>query len=769
MNHARGVDKILDKWRGLIKSKKRAIISFEEIIQGRIESLRPWIYPDSEPLEGWTCRQFQYDRHGQRTFSDEPWRPIRPGDTWGGPDASAYFRCHARMPERFRGKPVVLKLYFSGDGLLRVDGKAFHGLDPFRDTVLLTSAARGDEQYDLEVESYIMWHFGEGTTKQFEISQWAVFDRAVHDAYWDLKTVFHLMMSEKLDTDVVEFLRKHLDDATRHIDQRCADAEAVGGMAARARAMMRDRVYASASFRKEGLVHLTGNSHLDLVYLWTHAEFVRKIGRTHATALRLMEQYPDYRFTQSQPHMYDQMKRRFPELFEQVKRRIAEGRWEAVGAFWIEPDCNLISGESMVRQILHGTAFYRDEFGVTPRTAWIPDVFGNAWTMPQILVKSGLAFFVTHKMSIWNDTNPWTKNVFWWEGPDGSRIFSHVPTTHFIGTAEPDHVQEHWDRFSHKAEIGESLYCYGWGDGGGGPDAEMLEYCRRYESLPGLVPCRNSTVEQALESMRAKAEHADIPVINDELYLEEHRGVYTTKGRLKKLNRYCERLYRKAELFSCFAREPYPAAKLREGWREVLTNQFHDSLPGTHVTQAYLDILESYDQAVALAEDILQSALLDLAAPIEIDGPHRAAFVFNALPATRDACVSIPCGLPEAAVLDPRGNEVPCQFSVDCETGERTLEFEALGLPPVGHDAYRIVARPSARHETEVDAVAQPDGTFVLENRHLRAVIDNAGEVVSLIAKSLGCDVIDAGRRGNVLKLYEDIPGTFDAWDIEEH
>jgi alpha-mannosidase len=769
MQKTRGVEKILDKWRGLIKSKKRAVISFEEIIQARIESLRHWIYPDSEPLDGWTFRQFRYDHTGNRTFLDDDWRPIKVGDTWGGPDMSAFFRCHARIHERFKGQQVVLKVYFSGDGLLRVNGDAYHGLDPFRDTVVMTNEARGDEEYDFEVESYIMWHFGEGTVKNFEVSGWAVFDQEMNDAYWDLKTAFNVMMTENLDQDVVDFLRKNLDEATRFIDQRSDDPAAVRETALRSQRMVRERIYESRKFQKEGLVHITGNSHLDLVYLWTHSEFVRKIGRTHATALRLMEQYPDYVFTQSQPHMYSQMKQHFPELYEQVKRRIKEGRWEAVGAFWVEPDCNLISGESMVRQLMHGIRFYEQEFGVTPRTAWIPDVFGTAWTMPQILVKSGLRYFVTHKMSVWNDTNPWKQNVFWWESPDGSRIFSHVPTTHFIGTAEPDHIKEHWDSFSERDEIGQSLYCYGWGDGGGGPDTEMLEYCKRYESFPGLVPCRNSTVEHALEGMRGNAVDADIPVINDELYLEEHRGVYTTKGRLKKLNRLCEHLYRKAELFSCFSLVPYPEEELDSGWREILTNQFHDSLPGTHVTRAYLDILESYDTAISIGHKALNDALGDIASRIDTTGPGQAVALFNALPSPRTSCVSVACDMTEAHVLDPNGNEIPCQFTTDFESNRPVLAFEAVDVPPVGYVVYRIVDGPGQLQSPDVSAERIDAHSILMENAHLKAIINESGEVVSLLDKGTGREVIDPENRANVFHLYEDIPGTFDAWDIEEH
>ncbi len=769
MQETRGVEKILDKWRGLIKSKKRAIISFEEIIQGRIDSLRSWIYSDTEPLTGWQYRQFKYGHDMQRTFVDDDWKPIRVGDTWGGKDMSAYFKCHGCIPERFKGKPVVLKVYFSGDGLLRVNGQAYHGLDPFRDTVFMTDSARGDEEYDFEVESYIAWHFGEGIVKNFEVSCWAVFDKEMNDAYWDIKTLFNIMMTDTLEADLVDFLRKQLDEATRFVDQRCTDAAAAKEMALRSQRMLRENVYQCDKFRKNGLVHLTGNSHLDLVYLWTHSEFIRKIGRTHATTLRLMEQYPDYIFTQSQPHMYDQMKQHYPELFQQVKSRVKEGRWEAVGAFWVEPDCNLISGESMVRQMLYGIRFYQKEFGVTPKTAWIPDVFGNTWTMPQILVKCGLKYFVTHKMSVWNDTNKWTKNVFWWESPDGSRIFSHVPTTHFIGTAEPDHVKEHWDAFSDKAEIGETLYCYGWGDGGGGPDIEMLEYCKRYESLPGIVPCRNSTVEGALESMLQKALNAQIPVIDDELYLEEHRGVYTTKGRLKKLNRTCEHLYRKAEMFSCFAKIPYPRKDLDTGWKEVLTNQFHDSLPGTHVTRAYLDILDSYDKAVSIGQTTLNNALADIASRIDTTGPGQAVVLFNALPYTRKSCVSIPCDQKEVHVLDPSGNEIVSQLTTDFETGQHVLIFEADGLPSVGYAVFRIVGGRGKGACPDSSTVRSENDHFVMENNHLRAVINGNGEIVSLIVKETGAEVIDEENRANVFHLYEDIPGTFDAWDIEEH
>ena len=763
-SEARGIQKILDKWRGAIKSKKRMIISLEEIMQQKIDSLKPWIFPETEPLDGWTHRRFRYDTDHNRTWVDPDWSPIGVGDTWGGEDMSCFFRCNARLPERFKGQKVALKLYFGGDGLLRIDGQPYHGLDPFRDAVFVADCARGDEAYDLEVESYIMWHFGEGTVKTVEALHWAAFDEEMNAAYWDIRAAFNVLICEDIPSDLTACLREALHDATNGIEQECGDPARVRAMALEAQRIVRERIYDCDRFRKDGLLHLCGNSHLDLVYLWTHAEYDRKLGRTHATALRMMEQYPEYIFSQSQPQMYSRMKELYPQMYEQVKERVREGRWEPVGAFWVEPDCNLISGESMVRQVLHGVRFYREEFGITPQTAWIPDVFGNAWSMPQILVRSGLQYFVTHKMDVWNDTNKWDKHVFWWQGPDGSRIFATVPPTHFIGVCEPDHLNTHWDKFTGKANVRESLYCYGWGDGGGGPDPEMLEYCRRYQDFPGVVSGRMSRIEDALESMHQRAlEASDIPVVNDELYLEEHRGVYTTKGRLKKLNRASEQLYRKAECFSCFAPVAYPSEELDRGWKILLTTQFHDSLPGTHTTAAYGELIGMYDEVTGIGLMALEEALEGITGEIDTAGPGRAVVVFNALPAVRSGVVRVLAPEGEAHVETADGETVPSQLTADFESGERVLIFRAAGVPGMGYATYRLVDGPG---DAGLDV---PADDFVLDNEHLRAEFDERGEIISLIDKARGRECINAERRGNVLQMFEDMPGVFDAWDIEEH
>lgn len=761
-NTPTGLDEILVRWRNIVKDKKRQIITPDETIAMKIASLKHWIHPDTEPLDGWEFRQFNYTRHGERVYEDETWRPIHVGATWGGPDMSAEFRCKGTMPGRFKGRKVALKVYFSGDGLLSVNGVPYQGLDPFRDTVMLTERAAGDETYDFHAECYIFWHAGETIIKNFECSHFAVVDPEMNGIYWDLQCAYKAMMAEEIAEPARLFVQEVLGRATRFLDQNEADPEIVRQNARRAAEVVRTDLYASAAFQKTGLMHLNGNSHLDVCFMWTYAEFVRKIGRTHATALRLMEQYPDYIFSQSQPLTYEEMKAHFPDVYEQVKRRIAEGRWEVIGGFYVEPDANLISGESFVRQLLFGVRFTEQEFGRTPKTAWIPDVFGNSWSMPQILAKAGLKFFVTHKMILWNDTNKWNKNVFWWEGPDGTRVFAHVPPTGFIGTMEPDHMTEHWTKFTAKDSVGESLYNYGWGDGGGGPDAEMLESLQRYRNFPGMTPAKPSTNEGALERMYQKAlQRDDIPVHNDELYLEEHRGTYTTKAEFKKKNRYCEFLYRNAELFSCFANRPYPQETLNAGWKQVLVNQFHDSLPGSHVRKVYHDIVELYDTAIQTGEQVLQGALEDIAARIDTRGEGQAVVVFNSQHFARDTEVKVAWAEQALHVLDPEGNEVPSQFTLDLETGNKVLVFQAEDVPPAGYKVYRIVEGAGATLFPDVAATATS-----LENDFVRLTLNSEGELISLFDKETGRECIDAGKRGNVFRLFEDEPGRHEAWDI---
>lgn len=744
----------VNDWRDAVKGKQRGIFSFDELVEIKLKELKKRIFTDMEFLKPWKMRECIYKAVGEYEYLYDGWKDLSVGDKWGGNGLSAFFKNEVDVPLRFKGQRVVLGVYFGGDSLVSINGVPYQGMDPFRNRVQLLDCAEGGEHFDIDIESYFVWHSDEPADKKLECSFIGVADPDIEEAYWDIKAVFNALFMPVLDTSLSELIRASLRTALRHVNFDLEGDEFKQGLR-RCQAVLKETIYDNTDFACMGKLALVGNSHLDIVFMWAYKEFVRKLGRTHATMLRLMEQYPDFIFSQSQAVTYEEMKQNFPALFEQVKARIQEGRWEYIGGMWVEPDCNLISGESFTRQFLHGVRYAEENFGITPKTCWLPDVFGNSYAMPQIMKQTGMEYFVTHKMGIWNDTNPWMYNSFWWEGPDGSRVFSIVPPTHFIGTVEADSLKMNWQKYTDKTTIGESMYCYGWGDGGGGADTEMLEYAKRYRKFPGLPETQMSTIEDSLGRMKAKATDRNIPVWKDELYLEEHRGVHTTKALLKKRNRQSENLYRQAELYASIASlygYEYPLARLNEGWQMILTNQFHDALPGSHITQVFHDLVASYDKIIAIGEAVRDEALAVIAGQIQGDERYGTPFaVFNALGQPAASKVELPAD--EADIYDDQGNYVPSQYYTK-SNGEHVLVFIAKDVPAAG---YRVYYKKPGKSKAPAAATATENDRFALQ-------LNDRAELISVYDKANKREVLDG--KGNVFRIFEDMPGKYDAWDI---
>ncbi len=763
------VTEVVKNWRAAIKNKKRLIFSLNERAEIRLNTLKNQIYRQHYPVDTWQIRQCYFRDLGVYEYLDSDWRAIHVGDRWGGTDVTAFFRRQIEIPSDFGGQRVALRFYIGGDSLVSVDGVPFQGIDPFRDEVILAENARGGERLMINVEAYVNWHTGEADNKIFHQAELATVDREIYAAYWDFWAAYKVLAIEDLNEELRAYLERALWEALQGVPPTVDDPGAFKTAVLTAQEKLRQTVYASDRFKVAGLMHLVGHSHLDLVFMWPYREYVRKIGRTHATMLRLMEQYPEFKFCQSMANTYAEMKVHFPEIYAQVKQRVAEGRWEIIGACWVEPDCNLISGESFVRQILHGQKFFEQEFGLRSQTCWQPDVFGMSAAMPQILKRSGVKYVMTTKMFVWNDTNRWNKNTFWWEGLDGSRVFAVVPPSHFIGMVDPDHLHNHWRDFSDRETVGESLYCYGWGEGGGGVDIEMLESARRYQDFMGLTPLKFSGAEEALASIQAKAETVDLPVWRDELYLEAHRGTFTNKGILKKLNRRAELLYRQAELLATLAwgrGAVYPGTDLQRGWQELLTTQFHDSLPGTHIHEVVEDLLEAYARLDTLGQAIRDQALATLFQPDpatpRVAGP-TCAIVFNAFLHPRNDFVLIPAPDLAGLSLAVDGQLVPRQTVTDLGGNVYCLA-KVTEIPPVGYQVFELVASQSGG-EAGLSAPVRAEG-LTLENALIRATFDERGELISLWDKEGERQVIVHGKPGNHFQLFEDIPGKYDAWDI---
>jgi len=530
------------------------------------------------------------------------------------------------------------------------------------------------------------------------------------------------------------------------------------------------RTAAVSSFARERTVFAAGNSHIDLAWLWRWMETVEVARATFSTILDNMEEYPEIVYLQSQAQAYKWMEERYPELFERIRRMVKKGRWEIVGGMWAEPDCNLIDGESFVRQLLYGKRYFREKFGVEVKVGWNPDSFGYNWNMPQIFRRAGLEAFVTQKIS-WNDTNVFPHHFFWWEGPDGTRLLTYFPPTGYVGELRPEEIVQGARLFERNTGLRTPLVLYGLGDHGGGPNREMLDRARAF-SEQRIFPRLEHTTFQGFLGLFPPSVLESLPVWRDELYLEYHRGTFTTQAETKRSNRKSEILLTDAEKLSSLAAlmgGAYRSAELLRAWEKVLMNQFHDILPGSSITAVYRDAKESYLEARGLAEGALNESLAFLASRVATDrGPGgRPLLVFNTLAWERDGLATFPLDADLAAgakIFDDGGREIACQT----DSSGREAFFLARRVPAMGYRVFWL--RPEAGSPPVPEAVG---GTLrvegaTLENEFFIVEVDpKSGNIRRLYDKANRRDVLAPGTEGNRLQLLEDIPDRWDAWNIK--
>lgn len=525
-----------------------------------------------------------------------------------------------------------------------------------------------------------------------------------------------------------------------------------------------DRVKPVSAFVAQRTVSFAGNAHIDLAWLWRWAETIALTRATFDTVMKNMDEYPELIYLQSQAQTYRWMQDKYPEVFERIKQRVKEGRWEIVGGMWAEPDCNLIDGESFVRQMLYGKRYFQANFGKDVKIGWNPDSFGYNWNMPQLLSKAGFTSFVTQKIS-WNETNVFPHFFFWWQGPDGSRLLTYFPPTGYVGELSSDELIEGLKLFERNTGLTNPFILYGLGDHGGGPNRVMLDRARelaRQRIFPKIKP----TTAAGYLGQFKPATLKSLPVWDDELYLEYHRGTFTTQAATKNNNRKSEVLMANAEKLSSLAMlydHPYRQADLGSAWEKVLLCQFHDTLPGSSINPVYRDAAELYQQARRQAGGTLSQSLEALGKKIDTaaGSAGRPLLVFNTLSWDRDGIVSV--DLPrdwtgDVRVVDDKGREVLSQVL----TEERTLLFRAQGIPAGGYKVFKLQDQKPSAGPTSLRATATS-----LENDYFLLRLDpKSGDIVSLYDKTDKREVLAAGARGNVLELLEDIPDEYDAWNI---
>ncbi|MFD0591520.1 alpha-mannosidase [Catellatospora coxensis] len=667
--------------------------------------------------------------------------PAAAGDRWGAPWGTAWWRITGEVPADWAGREVeaLVDLGFDADrpgfqceGLAyALDGQIVKGLHPRSGHLPVARPARGGEPVGFLVEAAanpligLPWgrtDLGDRATAGAEPLyrlgriELAVFERQVWELVQDLEVLSQLMAElSPHDARRFEILRA----IERSLD--ATDLSDVPGSAGAAREQLAD-VLTRPAHASAHRISAVGHAHIDTAWLWPLRETVRKVARTTANVTALLAEHDDFRYAMSQAQQLAWMKEHQPQLYARISEHIAAGRFVPVGGMWVESDTNLPGGESLARQLVHGKRFYADEFGIDTQEVWLPDSFGYSAALPQLIRLAGARWFLTQKLS-WNQTNRFPHHTFDWEGVDGSRVFTHFPPVDTynseLSAAELAHAARN---FAEKGRATHSLVPFGWGDGGGGPTREMIARARRTADLEGSP---RVTMRSPAEFFRAaEAEYPHPPVWAGELYLEFHRGTYTSQARTKRGNRRSEHLLREAELWAGTAAvaglAEYPYDALDRLWKTVLLHQFHDILPGSSIAWVHQEAEQTYARVCAELEGIVDGALRALA------GPGGTPVLFNAAPHARD------------------------------------------GLPALGA-ALAPGSRP-AKGETDppVTAVAGEDG-IVLDNGVLRVTVGRTGLISSLVDLRVGREVVPDGLAANLVQLHPDVPHAWDAWEIDSY
>lgn len=517
-----------------------------------------------------------------------------------------------------------------------------------------------------------------------------------------------------------------------------------------------------------------GHAHIDVAWLWTLDQTVRKTGRTFSNVLRLMEDFPEYRFSQSQPQLYQYAEQHYPELFAQIKARVEEGRWEPMGGTWVEPDCNCIGAESLARQFLLGRGYFRRHFGdVDTPVLWLPDTFGYSWALPQLIKLAGMKYFITHKMS-WNQYNQMPNQLLWWQGLDGTRVLTHFLTTTegseylpysttYNGLMNATEIFGTWENFRQKETHNELITAYGYGDGGGGPTREMLENLGRFANHAGAPRVRAGTLAEYMDRIDREVS-GSLPVWNGEFYLEYHRGTYTSQARTKRNNRKSEFLLHDAEFLATYAAlntdYEYPHDTLRQAWELVCLNQFHDILPGSSIGEVYVDSARDYTTIRWIGEAVRDEALAALMMTLPSDA---AVVAVNPSPFATQSVVLLPEQL-AADLVTADGYRCTTQ-AVDGGTLIGLSGVPAHGMIWLREQAN--TAQDDSAPTAGVTVHSCDDGSIVLENELLRVEINTNGDISSVYSKTASREALAPNTVGNALMAFEDRPMNYDAWDID--
>jgi len=731
-------------------------------IERWISALEGRFYLDPHPVEMSglvTKNQLTAEEAAERDF-----RPMPPGSRWGGKWEYGWFKGRYVVPEAAAGRRVVFCFGGGGEALIFVNGRAAGSSKRLRRPVTLTSQAKAGQEFDILVEAYaghgptrhgvgpVAWgqqSIPESPETQQEVqpSTAGVWAEDAYQLWLDVRTLLELRDSAEADSLRVAEIDEALRDFTVIVDLELP-AEEVAATIRAGRERLRP-LLECVNGSTAPTMFAFGHGHLDVAWLWPLAETERKAARTLANQLALAAEYPQYRFLHSQAHLLATVKRLYPALYQRVKAAVAKGNIIPEGGMWVEADTNITGGESLIRQFLHGKRFFRDEFGVDCELLWLPDVFGYSGALPQIMAGCGVRYFSTQKI-FWTykggQTFPY--NTFTWEGIDGTGVLAHMHNDYNSQTS-PAHVIQRWRERVQKDGLSTRLMPFGWGDGGGGPDRDHVEFALRQKDLEGSPRVRLSGPVEYFKDLQRRGP-GDLRYVG-ELYLQCHRGTYTSQARTKRGNRKCELALREAEMWSVGAAGAlkFPAAEMEDAWKKLLVNQFHDILPGSSITRVYEEAQADHADVLAAAERVIRSATSRLT-----DGTAEAMTVFNSLSWPRTALLELPEGF--AGARDANGDAL-------CVQGVGSRRIIEVNVPACGWTTIRLSPGETAGPPPAGADVLAADRS--LENELLRLRFDEFGRIVSIFDKVASREL--AAGPCNELRMFKDVPGGFDAWDLD--
>ena len=757
-------------------------------IEQRLNWLQAYFYNTIEVLKVEVAESADYIDKAE--INQLEFGEIEQGENWGKEWSSAWFKAEYEINSDLKDKSLFLAADLGGESIVYIDDLAIGAIDREHNEIPLQKRELASGKHRVFIQAYcgheVPDYFSTSPTdidpnmiandeslyripSTFNYIKLVERNEAAWELYYDLATLLGTASEQDENSLRYNQLIEKLSETVDLIDWETEN-----------KAKRNKQFRAATNFIKPELekknspstpsLNLIGHAHIDVAWLWTLKETRRKSGRTFSTQLRMFKEYPEYLFLQSQPQLYEYLEEDYPEIYSRVKEEIEAGNWEPEGGMWVESDTNVPSAESLIRQFLYGKKYFSDKFGVESKILWLPDVFGYSGNLPQIMEGCDVDYFITSKIG-WNDTNRFPYDLFKWQGIDGSEVLTHFIKTTYNGEVDPHSIQEIWREFNQPEDSDRVVHSIGFGDGGGGITMEHLEYARRQQDLEGQPKLKFGSIREFMDGLNKK--RGEYPDWQGELYLEYHRGTYTSQALTKWYNRKLEIKLRNAEILAVMARGnglDYPAKEFESCWKDLLVNQFHDILPGTSIAEVYQDTIRMYQEIDKKLDRIIENSIESL---LEDEVRDEYINVWNLLVNQRDSIIRLDLAdIENRMIIDDAGRSVPVQVV------ENQLIFKPVEpLPAMGVNNYKIQDASENQQDVNenivgpvrVDEISNGDILYKVENNRVSLSIDRYGRLVSLIDKDRNRELTKETESLNQLILAEDLPRNWDAWDIEDY